>query len=92
MTVQVFTKKKLLFSVVFLLFSLLLVGFDDNGKEKKENVQAAALRVVSECTFVNELVSAGFSGSEALQNIGSCKDRECPYHYPKSHCNIALMK
>ena len=92
MIVQGLSKKGLLFSAIFLFFALFFICLEDNSAKKDENIQVTVLRTVSECTFVNELISVGFSENEAIQNVNSCKDRVCPFHHPKSYPSIALIK
>jgi len=90
MIVQVLSKKELFLSIIVLFFFLCLICLNDSNEKKPENVQITAFGTALECTFVNELLSVGFSEDEALQNIHSCKDRECPYHYPRLYFNLAL--
>jgi hypothetical protein len=91
MVVQKLSKNGLLFSSVFLFFALFFFCLDDENGKRDEKAQITVSGNVSECTFVNELISVGFSESEALQNIHSCKDRACPFHHSKSHINIAFV-
>ncbi len=92
MTIEGVSKKGLLISAVFLFFALFLICLDDDSEKKDESAPAVTLSTVSECTFVNELISVGFSEEEALQNINSCKDLACPLHHPWSYTHIALGK
>ena len=92
MIIQVLSKKGLFVSLVVLFFLIFLIYSGSSDEKKTERVQITTCGTIYKCTFVNELLSVGFSENEALQNIHSCKDRECPYHHPRSYSNLALIK
>ncbi len=92
MVTQMSSKMKLFIPFLFLVFVFSLVYIGSREEEEPENDSMVIYESVFRCTFVNDLRSVGFSESEALQNINSCKDKNCPYHGFIPQYNLAVSR